>query len=169
MAASRPKRNNKRSFSPAGSAAASSFSGTKKKKIVPAVEDIDYQTNSPSSFTTADNSFYNEFGNYVFKDSNFEHSGVNSSKKRLWKNLKQIISQERALPWRQDDPTYSSIEAPPSFKPAKKYCDITGLQAKYKDPQTRMLYSTSEEFSTIRNLTMDIIGGYLNLRKAAPT
>lgn len=32
-----------------------------------------------------------------------------------------------------------------------------------------MLYSTSEEFSTIRNLTMDIIGGYLNLRKAAPT
>lgn len=43
------------------------------------------------------------------------------------------------------------------------------LQAKYKDPQTRMLYSTSEEFSTIRNLPMDIIGGYLTLRKAAPT
>ncbi|CAB3982465.1 INO80 complex subunit C [Paramuricea clavata] len=133
------------------------------------VEDLEYPTNSPSSFTTADNSLYNEFGHFVFKDPNFEHSGVNSTKKRLWKNLKQIISQERTLPWKQDDPTYSSIEAPPSFKPAKKYSDLTGVPAKYKDPQTRMLYSTSEEFSTIRNLPMDIIGGYLTLRKAAPT
>lgn len=43
------------------------------------------------------------------------------------------------------------------------------LQAKYRDPQTRMLYSTSEEFLTIRSLPMDIIGGYLTLRKASPT
>jgi hypothetical protein len=36
------------------------------------VEDLEYPTHSPSSFTTADNSLYNEFGHYVFKDSNFE-------------------------------------------------------------------------------------------------
>jgi len=26
-----------------------------------------------------------------------------------------------------------SIEAPPPMKPHKKYCDVTGFQAKYKD------------------------------------
>ena len=36
------------------------------------VEDLDYPTNSPCSFTTTDNSLYNEFGHFVFKDSNFE-------------------------------------------------------------------------------------------------
>jgi INO80 complex subunit C len=29
-----------------------------------------------------------------------------------------------------------SIEAPPSLKPAKKYCDVTGFETKYKDPIT---------------------------------
>ena len=36
------------------------------------MEDLEYPTNSPSSFTTADNSLYNEFGHFFFKDPNFE-------------------------------------------------------------------------------------------------
>ena len=31
--------------------------------------------------------------------------------------------------------TYGSIDAPPSFKPAKKYSDVSGLPAVYTDPQ----------------------------------
>lgn len=34
-----------------------------------------------------------------------QHSGVNAGKKRIWKNLKQIMTLERGLPWKQDDPT----------------------------------------------------------------
>lgn len=79
--------------------------------------------------------------------------------------------------------TDSCISAPPSFKPAKKYSDISGLivrinsifktvlinfyfllKAKYKDPQTSLYYAGHEEFSTIRNLPSDIITGYLTLR-----
>uniref|UniRef100_F8WIA0 INO80 complex subunit C n=1 Tax=Mus musculus TaxID=10090 RepID=F8WIA0_MOUSE len=66
-----------------------------------------------------------------FKDPNFVHSGhggaVAGKKNRTWKNLKQILAAERALPWQLNDPNYFSIDAPPSFKPAKKYSDISGL------------------------------------------
>uniref|UniRef100_A0A8C2Y1V5 INO80 complex subunit C n=1 Tax=Capra hircus TaxID=9925 RepID=A0A8C2Y1V5_CAPHI len=66
-----------------------------------------------------------------FKDPNFVHSGhggaVAGKKNRTWKNLKQILAAERALPWQLNDPNYFSIDAPPSFKPAKKYSDVSGL------------------------------------------
>uniref|UniRef100_A0A8V0XTT9 INO80 complex subunit C n=1 Tax=Gallus gallus TaxID=9031 RepID=A0A8V0XTT9_CHICK len=66
-----------------------------------------------------------------FKDPNFIHSSIGGAaagkKNRTWKNLKQILASERALPWQLNDPSYFSIDAPPSFKPAKKYSDISGL------------------------------------------
>uniref|UniRef100_A0A7M4F8G7 INO80 complex subunit C n=1 Tax=Crocodylus porosus TaxID=8502 RepID=A0A7M4F8G7_CROPO len=66
-----------------------------------------------------------------FKDPNFMHSGIGGAaagkKNRTWKNLKQILASERALPWQLNDPSYFNIDAPPSFKPAKKYSDISGL------------------------------------------
>ncbi|MEJ1283460.1 INO80 complex subunit C [Cricetulus griseus] len=80
-----------------------------------------------------------------------------------------------------------SIDAPPSFKPAKKYSDVSGLllahmlflclacslhtmfkcsQANYTDPQSKLRFSTIEEFSYIRRLPSDVVTGYLALRKA---
>ncbi|TPX55219.1 hypothetical protein PhCBS80983_g05498 [Powellomyces hirtus] len=47
---------------------------------------------------------------------------------RAVKKLKQIMALEKALDRPVDFPTYWNIEAPPSFTPAKKYCDITGLE-----------------------------------------
>ena len=46
------------------------------------------------------------------------------------------------------------------------YCEF---QAKYKDPRTGIQYNNSMEFGSIRSLPMDIVSGYLALRKAAPT
>ncbi|MEE6465479.1 hypothetical protein FKM82_006564 [Ascaphus truei] len=66
-----------------------------------------------------------------FKQPNFLHSGIGGAaagkKNRTWKNLKQILALERALPWQLNDPSYFNIDAPPSCKPAKKYSDISGL------------------------------------------
>uniref|UniRef100_H2ZWA5 INO80 complex subunit C n=1 Tax=Latimeria chalumnae TaxID=7897 RepID=H2ZWA5_LATCH len=66
-----------------------------------------------------------------FKDPNFVHSGIGGAavgkKNRTWKNLKQILAAERTLPWQLNDPNYCNIDAPPSFKPAKKYSDVSGL------------------------------------------
>lgn len=60
----------------------------------------------------------------------------------------------------------SSLNAPPSLKPAKKYSDISGLEAPYTDPQTKLHYRNAEEFRIIRTLPSDIIQGYLALRGA---
>ncbi|XP_055513789.1 INO80 complex subunit C isoform X1 [Leucoraja erinacea] len=105
-----------------------------------------------------------------FKDPNFVHSGIGGAgvgkKNRVWKNLKQILATERMLPWKLNDPNYCNIDAPPSFKPAKKYSDISGLPANYTDPQSKLRFSSTEEFSYIRMLPSDIVTGYLALRKA---
>ncbi|XP_032813358.1 INO80 complex subunit C isoform X2 [Petromyzon marinus] len=97
------------------------------------------------------------------------HSGLGGMgvrKSRVWKNLKQIIAAERSMNWSPDDATYSNIDAPPSFKPAKKYSDLSGLPASYTDPQSKLHFSNAEEFSQVRTLPMDIVSGYLALRKA---
>ncbi|KAM9851573.1 INO80 complex subunit C [Aulostomus maculatus] len=105
-----------------------------------------------------------------FKDPTFMHSGIGGAaagkKNRTWKNLKQILALERALPWKLNDPNYYNIDAPPSLMPAKKYSDISGLPANYTDPQTKLRFTSSEEFSYIRLLPTDVITGYLALRKA---
>jgi len=68
------------------------------------------------------------FKNPHFKRT-FSQSVVISGKKRQWKGLKQIIAQEALEP--TQSVSYNSIDAPPSFKPAKKYSDISGLEANY--------------------------------------
>nr|XP_033783272.1 INO80 complex subunit C-like isoform X2 [Geotrypetes seraphini] len=105
-----------------------------------------------------------------FKEPTFVHSGIGGvaagKKNRTWKNLKQILAAERVLPWQLNDPSYFNIDAPPSFKPAKKYSDISGLPANYTDPQSKLRFSTTEEFNYIRMLPTDVVTGYLALRKA---
>lgn len=61
----------------------------------------------------------------------------------------------------------SSVNAPPSFRPAKKYSDISGLIASYTDPQSKLNFHNSEEFVTVRSLPSDLTAGYLSLRGAS--
>lgn len=69
---------------------------------------------------------------YVFKDPTFDNTKTANGKKKLWRSLKQITTQERNLPWPDNTINYSSISAPPSFKPVKKYSDISGLIVRIK-------------------------------------
>ncbi|XP_068233138.1 INO80 complex subunit C-like [Palaemon carinicauda] len=103
----------------------------------------------------------------VFKNPEFQHSAFLSSKKRGWRNLKQIISLERGYTWPQDAVYYSSIDAPPAFTPGKKYSDVSGLPANYTDPLTKLRFADSAEFDRVRDLPMDIVNGLLELRKAS--
>lgn len=82
--------------------------------------------------------------------------------------------------------TVSSLDAPPPLKPAKKYADVSGFsvsdehrmsctavelfisQAKYRDPLSGLLFTSSDEFRHIRSLPPDIIRGYLALRGKMP-
>uniref|UniRef100_A0A8I6AX91 INO80 complex subunit C n=1 Tax=Rattus norvegicus TaxID=10116 RepID=A0A8I6AX91_RAT len=49
----------------------------------------------------------------------------------------------------------------------KKKLSASGFaQANYTDPQSKLRFSTVEEFSYIRRLPSDVVTGYLTLRKA---
>ncbi|XP_055320394.1 INO80 complex subunit C [Sitodiplosis mosellana] len=102
----------------------------------------------------------------VFKKATLEDNSI-GNKKRAWKSLKQILATERTLQWPENAVTYSSINAPPSFLPAKKYSDISGLIAPYTDPQTKLNFHNAEEFVTVRSLPSDLTAGYLSLRGAS--
>eukprot|EP00070_Physeter_catodon_P029360 XP_028336254.1 INO80 complex subunit C isoform X1 [Physeter catodon] len=166
---------------------AGGYTASKKKKVTASgfaqgisVEGVSENKMVPSDFSTGP--LEKAAKPLPFKDPNFvisvssnpcfrlEHSGHGGAaagkKNRTWKNLKQILASERALPWQLNDPNYFSIDAPPSFKPAKKYSDVSGLLASYTDPQSKLRFSTIEEFSYIRRLPSDVVTGYLALRKA---
>ena len=63
--------------------------------------------------------------------------GINElmiKKKRTWRQVKQLVSAEYFDLLPATAPTYSSIEAPPSMLPSKKYCDITGFPVGFQLP-----------------------------------
>jgi len=106
---------------------------------------------------------------FCFKDPKFEAAkcSLTAKKSRTWKTLKQIISAEKSTSSSSaHEVTYNSIDAPVSFKPVKKYSDISGLPACYTDPTTKLRYATAEEYSRVRMLPTDIVSGLLLLRKA---
>ncbi|OQO10763.1 hypothetical protein B0A48_04063 [Cryoendolithus antarcticus] len=66
----------------------------------------------------------------------------------LEKNARQANGGATVVP----SIAYTSIAAAPSLKPKKKYCDITGLPAKYKDPQFGMYYYNAEVYAIIKTM-----------------
>ncbi|OAD67183.1 hypothetical protein PHYBLDRAFT_128309, partial [Phycomyces blakesleeanus NRRL 1555(-)] len=95
----------------------------------------------------------------------FKNPKYSSPKKS--KNLKQVLALEKAQELALDIPTYQNIECPPSVLPQKKYCDITGLDAKYTDPKTSLRYHNAEIYQFIRTLGVPNVQTYLASRNAA--
>ncbi|KAL4063441.1 hypothetical protein J3A83DRAFT_4362469 [Scleroderma citrinum] len=67
-----------------------------------------------------------------------------------------------------DVPTYTSIEAPPSLLPPRHYCDITGLEAPYTDPQTSLRYHDKSVYELIKGLSSSVAKDYLATRGVNP-
>lgn len=90
---------------------------------------------------------------------------------RRFKTAKQLATDElRYLQSKKlgiDTPTHLSISAPPSLKPRKHYCDITGLEGKYKSPASALRYHNVEIYQeVIKHLTPGVDQEYLSLRGA---
>lgn len=63
--------------------------------------------------------------------------------------------------------TYFNINAPPSMKPPKKYCDITGLNGPYTSPTNNIRYHNSEIYKIIvKPMAPGTDQEYLKLRGA---
>jgi len=66
----------------------------------------------------------------------------------------------------QMQPTYQNIESPPSFRRGNKWCDVTGLPAKYTDPKTKLRFRNGEVFAALRALPAGSAERYLEVRGA---
>ena len=60
----------------------------------------------------------------------------------------------------------SNIEVGPSIAPKKKYSDISGLEAEYTDPKTKLRYATVEEYKRVKEMPYDLVQATLALRRA---
>ncbi|KAJ2921305.1 hypothetical protein H1R20_g15793, partial [Candolleomyces eurysporus] len=111
------------------------------------------------------------------KDRPFKNPYYNKNVNRRAKNLKTVLGQEREKDRlkrealrkskaekaamgmmdvdgddEEEEPNYSSIEAPPSVWPPRHYCDITGLEAPYTDPATGLRYHDKSVYEIIQGL-----------------
>lgn len=91
---------------------------------------------------------------------------MNAKSKAFKGGRKAIIAAEHYEFVPMDRATYLSIEAAPSTRPAKKYCDFTGLPAKYTDPQTKLRFSGPDAFATVRGMNEHRVQEFLALRGA---
>ncbi|KAH8274696.1 hypothetical protein KR018_010056 [Drosophila ironensis] len=86
----------------------------------------------------------------------------------VYRPLRQISNIDRNLRIKlkltPDQPTYFTVNAPPSLIPAKKYSDISGLPAPYADPHTKLRYANVDEYASMQHMPSDIIHGYLTVR-----
>ncbi|CAK9439858.1 uncharacterized protein LODBEIA_P39580 [Lodderomyces beijingensis] len=91
---------------------------------------------------------------------------------RRYKPARQLIADEiryiQSKPnLSMDKPTYLSVTAPPSLWPRKHYCDITGLEGKYRNPSNQLRFHNVEIYQeVIKNIAPGVDQNYLELRGA---
>lgn len=103
-----------------------------------------------------------------------------SLKKARYKSAKVFLNEEtRRLNQLQEDEraknpekqpkeriTYFSVNAPPSLKPIRTYCDITGLPTCYKSPHNQIRYYDKETYEIVKAMPAGVDQQYLSLRGA---
>ncbi|KAH9949713.1 hypothetical protein B0H21DRAFT_786411 [Amylocystis lapponica] len=130
---------------------------------------------------------------YLHQPRPFKNPNYTKNTNRRTKNLKAVLTQERererlererrrhekeesmdvdggpreSSP-EEDMPTYSSIEAPPSVLPQRRYCDITGLEGPYTDPATSLRYHDKSIYELIKGLSATAAKDYLAARGVNP-
>jgi INO80 complex subunit C len=129
-----------------------------KKRVVSDGEDIESSSNSSHQG-------YCFLPEHSKKFKNPKYSSLIGSKKK-WKNLKNIQSSIEADPTPVDQPNFLNIEAAPSLLPKRKYCDLTGLQARYTCPKTGLRYYSAEIYAHLRHLGPSQVQQLLSLRNA---
>mmetsp|Transcript_13753 Transcript_13753/g.50076 ORF Transcript_13753/g.50076 Transcript_13753/m.50076 type:complete len:175 (-) Transcript_13753:1709-2233(-) len=59
---------------------------------------------------------------------------------------------------------YLAMQAPPSAYPAKKYCDLTGFEAPYTEPKSKIRYAAADLYPNVRALPEQQVKALLALR-----
>ena len=81
------------------------------------------------------------------------------------KPLKQLLSEsQRSTP--TPTPSYAALAAAPSRKPKRKYCDITGVPARYRDAKTGLRVADMHVARVVRAFGTARVQELLALRAA---
>jgi len=116
-------------------------------------------------------------GPFRFKNPNYKHPTrrVKATKQLFIDEQKYLKAKKEARDEAKkhdtqndsmDSINYFTIESPPSLKPIKKYCDITGLKGNYKSPSNGLRYYNGEIYSIVKNMAPGVDQQYLELRNA---
>lgn len=92
-------------------------------------------------------------GKLVLNDESKRIQSLLNAAKEEGKQVKEIL-------------TYFTIAAPPSLRPIKTYCDITGLPTHYKSPHNQIRYYNTECYSIVKSMPAGVDQQYLALRGA---
>lgn len=83
--------------------------------------------------------------------------------KRISSLLQPLEEQE--LLKRVPKVTFFNVNGPPSMRPTKRYCDITGLKGPYKSPVNNLRYHNAEIFQlVVKPMAPGVDQQYLKLR-----
>lgn len=111
-----------------------------------------------------------ELSDVTTKPHTFKQNGRTKPGRRF-KTAKQLLADEvrylKTKLLQVDTPTYTSIAAPPSLKPQKHYCDITGLEGRYKSPTNSLRFHNVEIYQeVIKRMAPGSDQEYLSMRGA---
>lgn len=133
---------------------------------------LNYQHRDHSIFTMSNTQELIDLTNVVMKPHSFKTpKPPTKPNNKRYKTLKQLITDElkylQTKDIKFDTPTYNSISAPPSLKPAKHYCDITGLPSRYRAPSNGLRFHNVEIYQeVIKHMAPSLDQEYLGLRGA---
>lgn len=101
----------------------------------------------------------------TFKNPNWKPKNRYKAARQLYSDeQKRLNAMGDSLP--VDAVTCFSVQAYPSLKPKKHYCDITGLKGKYKVPSNGLRFYNGEVYDIIKHMQQGVDQQYLELRNA---
>ncbi|VVT58730.1 uncharacterized protein SAPINGB_P006355 [Magnusiomyces paraingens] len=62
--------------------------------------------------------------------------------------------------------SYAAVDAPPSVRPRKWWCDITGLEGRYRSVRNGLRYHNAEIYGIVQGMAPGVDQQYLELRNA---
>lgn len=106
-----------------------------------------------------------KFKRHGYKKPSRRHKSARQLLADESKRISSLLQDPQAAVKRVPKVTYFNVNAPPSLRPSKKYCDITGLKGLYKSPVNNIRYHNSEIYQLIvKPMAPGVDQEYLKLR-----
>lgn len=118
---------------------------------------------SPYKFKKFQNSKQHMTNSKSNRKFNKRHKPVRQLMSDELKRINTFCAENKKVP----KVTWYNIIGPPSLKPTKKYCDITGLKGPYKSVTNNIRYHNAEIFQlVVKPMAPGVDQEYLKLRNA---